>query len=186
MSPVMITSASLEGTNWKVRVAIFLFSARAAAEQSRGYFDALEIRTILSLLSAADDPLNDISLAAVLHSPLCGLTDEELAELTAEVPELSAHLPLYYRLQTVCGSERYPAAAEKLRGGFALIRRTAERAVSLSIAALLRELLEETGYYDYASALPGGMVRQANLDMLISKASDFEQTGYRGLYDFVR
>lgn len=174
----------------------------AAAEQSRGYFDALEIRTVLSLLSAADDPLNDISLAAVLHSPFCGLTDEELAQLSAEAekktaetretgkdaddPEVSAHLPLYYRLQAVCGSERYPAAAEKLRSGLALVRRTAERAVSLSIAALLREILEETGYYDYASALPGGMVRQANLDMLISKASDFEQTGYRGLYDFVR
>ena len=179
----------------------------AAAEQSRGYFDALEIRTILSLLSAADDPLNDISLAAVLHSPLCGLTDEELAQLAAEAeetakaerenrvretgkaaegPETSGHLPLYYRLQAVSGSERYPAAAEKLRCGLTLIRYTAERAVSLSIAALLREILEKTGYYDYASALPGGMVRQANLDMLISKASDFEQTGYRGLYDFVR
>ena len=199
---IVILLRSLSGRAEQYVEVLMREGIPAAAEQSRGYFDALEIRTILSLLSAADDPLNDISFAAVLHSPLCGLTDEELAELTAEaeenrketrgaemtaeVPELSAHLPLYYRLQTVCGSERYPAAAEKLRSGFALIRRTAERAVSLSIAALLRELLEETGYYDYASALPGGMVRQANLDMLISKASDFEQTGYRGLYDFVR
>ena len=163
----------------------------AVAEQSQGYFDALEIRTVLSLLSAADDPLNDIALAAVLHSPLCGLTDEELALLTAEAeraqtPERSAHLPLYYRLQTVCGSERYPEAAAKLRGGFALIRHTADQAVSLSVAALLRNVLEETGYYDYASALPGGAVRRANLDMLVAKASNYEQTGYRGLFDFVR
>ena len=163
----------------------------AVAEQSQGYFDALEIRTVLSLLSAADDPLNDIALAAVLHSPLCGLTDEELALLTAEAeraqtPERSAHLPLYYRLQTVCGSERYPEAAAKLRGGLALIRHTADQAVSLSVAALLRNVLEETGYYDYASALPGGAVRRANLDMLVAKASDYEQTGYRGLFDFVR
>lgn len=51
---------------------------------------------------------------------------------------------------------------------------------------LVRRVMEETGYYDYVSAMPAGSARQANLDMLLQKALDFENTSYHGLFQFIR
>lgn len=51
----------------------------AYAETGTGYFDTIEVETVLSVLSVIDNPMQDIPLAAVLSSPVAGLTDEELA-----------------------------------------------------------------------------------------------------------
>ncbi|MBQ7536181.1 MAG: helicase-exonuclease AddAB subunit AddA [Stomatobaculum sp.] len=155
----------------------------AEAEQSTGYFNALEVKTVLSLLSVIDNPLRDIPLAAVLRSPLTGMTEEEFTELLAGEEK---ELPLWQRLKNA--AERLPGSsgAEKFREAERSILFFADKAVFLSLPDLIRELLSVTGYYAYASALPGGEVRKANLDMLVVKAEDFESTGYRGLYDFVR
>ena len=56
----------------------------AYAESRTGYFNTIEVETMLSLLSVIDNPMQDIPLAAVLKSPIVGMTDEELAELMAE------------------------------------------------------------------------------------------------------
>ncbi len=50
---------------------------------------------------------------------------------------------------------------------------------------LVWKLLLETGYYSYAGALPGGVERQANLRMLFERARQFEETSYRGLFNFI-
>lgn len=47
---------------------------------------------------------------------------------------------------------------------------------------LLQKVLKETGYARYASALPAGRQRLANLHMLSEKAIAYEKTSYRGLY----
>lgn len=155
----------------------------AFAEQKSGYFDALEVRTVLSLLSAIDNPLQDIPLAAVLHSPIGKLCSEELALLLSEQGEEGT---LYDRLQKACESTRFPEVVSKLKNIFLFLEEAAEKSVYLSLPELLKDLLETSGYLLYVSALPGGEVRKANLDMLILKAGDYEKTGYRGLYDFIR
>ena len=51
---------------------------------------------------------------------------------------------------------------------------------------LIQIIYRETGYYDYVSAMPAGSVRRMNLDMLVQKAVDYENTSYHGLFHFVR
>ena len=155
----------------------------AEAEQNTGYFNALEVKTILSFLSVIDNPLRDIPLAAFLRSPLSGMTEEEFAELLAGEEK---GRPLWQRL--LSAAERMPdsSGAAKLREAERLLGEYADKAVYLALPDLIRDAMYETGYYAYASALPGGEVRKANLDMLVVKAEDFEGTGYRGLYDFIR
>ncbi len=51
-----------------------------------GFFTAPEIRVMLSLLSVIDNPLQDIPLAAVLRSPMVGLTDAQLWEIKRNAP----------------------------------------------------------------------------------------------------
>lgn len=61
----------------------------AVAETRTGYFNTIEVETILSFLSVLDNPMQDIPLAAVLHSPVGGLSDRELAELMAGYKKLA-------------------------------------------------------------------------------------------------
>ena len=50
----------------------------ASADTGSGYFSALEVQTILNLLEIIDNPLQDIPLAAVMHSPIGHFSSEEL------------------------------------------------------------------------------------------------------------
>ncbi|HIU77934.1 MAG TPA: UvrD-helicase domain-containing protein, partial [Candidatus Avilachnospira avicola] len=53
----------------------------AYTESSHGYFDAYEVRIMLSFLNIIDDPRQDIDLAAVMRSMIGGFSDEELARI---------------------------------------------------------------------------------------------------------
>ena len=50
---------------------------------------------------------------------------------------------------------------------------------------LVWQLLSETGYYSYVGILPGGPERQANLRMLFERARQYEETSYKGLFNFI-
>ena len=58
--------------------------------------------------------------------------------------------------------------------------------VYLPIRELLTKLVDDFDYLDYVTALPGGSKRRANVEMLFTRASDFEKTSYFGLFHFVR
>ncbi len=55
----------------------------AFAETGTGYFDTIEVETVLAMLAVIDNPIQDIPLAAVLKSPMVGMEEEELAWLMA-------------------------------------------------------------------------------------------------------
>lgn len=59
----------------------------AYAELGTGYLGAMEVETMLSLLQVIDNPRQDIPLAAVLRSPMVGLTAAELAGVRLTCPE---------------------------------------------------------------------------------------------------
>ncbi|MDF2589346.1 MAG: hypothetical protein K0S41_3187 [Anaerocolumna sp.] len=56
----------------------------------------------------------------------------------------------------------------------------------LSIHELILKVLDDTGYYNYVSAMPAGEKRKANIDMLVQRAVRFESTSYSGLFHFIR
>ncbi len=56
----------------------------------------------------------------------------------------------------------------------------------LSIHELILKVLDDTGYYNFVSAMPAGDKRKANIDMLVQRAIRFETTSYRGLFHFIR
>ncbi|WP_436669333.1 helicase-exonuclease AddAB subunit AddA [Paenibacillus kandeliae] len=53
----------------------------AYSDVDQGYFEAVEVDIILSLLEIIDNPQQDIPLASVLRSPLVGLNEDELANV---------------------------------------------------------------------------------------------------------
>ncbi len=176
---------------------------RAAA--GTGYFSAIEVQTALNLLRLLDNPRQDIPMAAVLSSPIAGMTGEDLARIRAACPKESfyqAVMSLYEEhaeggmSQTASRKEggREDAAEivlaesqrKRLFDFLELLKKFREKTSYTPIHELLYQVLEETGYQAYVYALPGGEVKRANLEMLIEKAIVYENTSYRGLFHFIR
>ena len=74
----------------------------------------------------------------------------------------------------------------KAAGFLRMIAKYRECTVYLPIRALLTKLIGDFGYLDYVTALPAGSRRRANVEMLLTRASDFENTSYFGLFHFIR
>ncbi len=83
------------------------------------------------------------------------------------------------------GSQKVPLE-ERARTFLDMIAAYRSCTVYLPIRELLSKLVEDFGYLDYVTALPAGGKRRANVEMLFTKASDFEKTSYFGLFHFIR
>ena len=153
----------------------------AHVESNTGYFSSYEIQVILSMLRILDNPLQDIPMAAVLASPIVGMDDEELAQIRSVFKGVSF---AQAALSAMAGEDGFED--EKLKA-FALVFERLRGAVAdTPIHELLYMMLDETGFYRYASAMPAGKRRRQNIDMLIEMAAAYEKTSYKGLFHFVR
>lgn len=158
-----------------------------------GYFAAKEIRTILQLLRVLDNPGQDIPLFGVLKSCFGGFSDEEIAWIRGAEKERKKSL---YDCLKDFGKENLPAVQEnspkkadlreKARAFLHFLEEYRDKTVYMPIHELLQDIVTQTGYLNYVSALPGGGQRRANVQMLLEKAVDFEQTSYYGLFHFIR
>ena len=170
----------------------------AYAQTKTGYFNTVEVETVLSLLAVVDNPMQDIPLAAVMKSPMVSMTDEEMAWLMAaykRAPEKGQDRGVYgaFMHWKENGGEGVDAPEEAMRsigGKLACLETLLEGlrrdARYLPVHQLLYRAFEAGGYYDYVSAMPAGETRRANLDMLVEKAIAYEATSYKGLFHFIR
>ena len=156
----------------------------AYADVDGGYFEASEVRLVLALLAVIDNARQDIPLAAVLASPIGGFSWEELVRirLAAEDGDLYDGLLASFSPDTGLPAE----LAERTSAFQQELAAWRSYAVSHSVPELIWMLFRETGYYDYVGSLKGGLLRQANLRMLVDRAADYERTNYRGLFRFLR
>ncbi|MCI8286435.1 MAG: UvrD-helicase domain-containing protein [Lachnospiraceae bacterium] len=93
------------------------------------------------------------------------------------------------RVKTEQDSEPDKAVTPLGKKAAAFLRRIAEYreyTVYLPVRELLTRLINDFGYLDYVTALPAGSRRRANVEMLLTRASDFEKTSYFGLFHFIR
>ena len=171
-----------------------------------GYFASSEVQEILQLLRTLDNPMQDIALFGVMKSVFGGFTEEEIALIRSVYRDRS----LYEALEAVSASdgaegrmraERDLAARDaadaameqispelqsKTKDFLQKITRYRTYTSYMPIRDLLQELVRENGYLAYVTALPMGSRRRANVEMLFTKASDFEKTSYHGLFHFIR
>ncbi|MCY9582246.1 UvrD-helicase domain-containing protein [Paenibacillus alvei] len=178
-APLMVEELRLEGIP-------------AYAEFNTGYFQATEVEVVLSLLRVIDNPQQDIPLAAVLRSPIVGLTPEELAHIRLVGKGISFYDAVCRTVKDEGEKQAGNDASEALYLQDKLYRflyklehwRIAARQGSLS--QLIWQLYRETGYYEWVGGLAGGMQRQANLRALYDRARQYESSSIRGLFRFLR
>ncbi|MFC2949960.1 helicase-exonuclease AddAB subunit AddA [Virgibacillus sediminis] len=151
------------------------------AELSTGYFEAIEVKVMISFLKVIDNPRQDIPLASVLKSPIVGLNEEELAQIRLADKYNSFYDALReYRRQH---TGKTADTVEKFLGRLEDFRLQARQG---ALAELIWDIYRVTGYFDFVGGMPGGRQRQANLRALYDRARGYEATSFRGLFRFLR
>lgn len=156
-----------------------------------GYFDAEEIDTILNLLRIIDNPMQDIPFVSVLKCPIVGLTENGLSKIKIE--DSSA---CYYEAVKHFLDKGVPISGvidneavfvyNKLKSFYDMFYEFRMKVNIMPLHEFIWFILDRTGYGDYICAMPNGEQRNANVEMLINKAVDFENTSYIGIFQFVK
>jgi len=166
----------------------------AYADGATGYFDTIEVTLTLSMLKLIANRRSDIELIGVLRSPVAGLTADELAQIRIarrDVPYADAAWHFAYGAE-LSEESSVPDAlpdnplARKLRRFFDMLRSWRLRSGAVGLGQLVRAVLDESGFYIYAGALPGGAQRQANLDRLVDVADRFDSDVSGSVVRFLR
>ncbi|MBU3197331.1 helicase-exonuclease AddAB subunit AddA [Clostridium algidicarnis] len=162
------------------------------ADSAAGYFQTVEVRTIMSLLQVIDNPLQDIPMISVLRSPIFSFTPEELIDLRIYNREKY----FYESLKEIANSEeeilkednqyKYEENLKsKCKYVIESIKKWRERSIHDSIDEFIWYLYSDTSYYGFVRAMPNGAQRQANLKILFQRARQYEKTSYKGLFNFI-
>ena len=153
------------------------------ADTGSGYFESIEIRTIMSLLKIIDNPFQDIPIISVLRSPIAGFTAEELSDLRL----LDKDLYFYEVIEKVNNEELEANDILRIKctNFINKLNKWREKAIYTPIDEFIWYLYMDTAYYGYVGAMPNGKLRQANLKILFQRAKQFESTSFKGLFNFI-
>jgi ATP-dependent helicase/nuclease subunit A len=142
-------------------------------EGGRGFFARQEVRDVISLLHAIDDPTDAISIVAALRSLALGCSDEDLLLWQLE------HQRFDYRAVRTDW-----AGPEPVRDAMLMLADLNRAARGLSLAELVRTAIERTGLVEAALSLPSGAQSAANVMKLLDHAREFSAAGSGALRAF--
>ena len=154
----------------------------AYADTGSGYFDSIEIRTIMSLLKVIDNPMQDVPLIALLRSPIMSFSAEELGDIRL----FNKDNYFYENIKKIAEDEyKNDILKDKCSKFLVKLEEWREKAIYTPIDEFIWYLYMDTAYYGYVGAMPNGVLRQANLRVLFQRAKQYEQTSFKGLFNFI-
>lgn len=151
------------------------------ADVNTGYFEALEVKTVIALLKLVDNKCQDIPLLTVLRSPIGGFCADDLIRIRA-----SSRKRFFWQAASEYAATQEDSLSRQLRDFYGDIAQWQLASLYLSMEDFIWKLYTESGYYSYVGAMPGGEQRQANLRILLDRAHQFQQTSVKGLFRFIR
>lgn len=150
----------------------------------QGYFEQTEVRLVLSFLRTIDNPLQDIYLVGLMRSVIYQFTEDELANIRVFSPNDD------YFYQSIVNYINHDLAnkklVKKLQNFIADIKMYQIYSQSNPVYQLIDKFYHDHYVIQYFSGLIGGKGRRANLYGLFNKAIEFENSSFRGLYQFIR
>ncbi|EKQ52427.1 MULTISPECIES: helicase-exonuclease AddAB subunit AddA [unclassified Clostridium] len=157
------------------------------SDTGTGYFESIEIRTIISLLKVIDNPLQDVPMIALMRSPIGGFSAEEISDVRL----FNKDNYFYENIKCISeeNTENEEINSEKLRDKckylIEKIDAWRKKSIYMAIDKFIWYLYMDTAYYGYVGAMPNGVFRQANLKVLFQRAKQFEKTSFKGLFNFI-
>ncbi len=156
--------------------ALKSFGIPATFPRKKGFYEQQEVKWMLSLLSLADNPRQDVPLAALMLSPLEGFSPDDLATLRGREADLRSR-DLWGRLLAGREDPRIDALLET-------IGQWRRRAAYMPLRDFVLDLYRDSGLEAYLKAHPEEG-HYANIRLLADLAREFEEGYGRGLYQFL-
>lgn len=145
-----------------------------------GFYDSMEVKTLVDVLRVVDNPFQDLPLTDVLMSPVIGFTADDLGRIAVLARKGGEKGKSRY-FQTVireiadgkveCRDELRERCAAWI-GLYDLLKR---HAAYVSAAEIIEEFLQKSGFREYCSALPDSTVRRRNIRVLMERADRFRK-----------
>ena len=180
---VVILLRSLKGWSDVMEEVLVEEQIPCFTDSSKGYFQTMEVKTMLAFLNIIDNRYIDIDLVSVLKSPIVGLSSEELAKIKIFSKE-DKGLSFYERME--CYSlQNEDEISESIKRFFQLIEEIKQEKEVLSLGELIHFCYEKTGYLYYIRAMEKGEIREGNLYFLLEKAKAFEKAEKGDLFHFL-
>jgi ATP-dependent helicase/nuclease subunit A len=152
-----------------------------SSQSACGYFEATEISDCLCLLKVLDNADRDIELAALLRSPIFGVTDSQLAAIRLYADEHSKsedrhskRVRFYQAVLAYAQDGPDTALRSRLSEILGELHDWRRQVRQGSPADLLDRVFREKRLLSFYSALPNGAQRRANLLKLHDHAIHFE------------
>ena len=149
-------------------------------DSGRGFFQQQEIRDAAAILTALDDPSDEVAVVAALKSAPFAASDVELLRLANAQREASGRPR--FQLSAAMLPDGYDGP---LRGPIELLLRLATRKAALPLPAYVGLVLRETHMLEIQLAR-GSAARAANLQIIVQRAADFAANEVDSLRPFVR
>lgn len=150
---------------------------------TQNYFQATEIQLMIALLKMIDNPYQDIPVASVLRSPVVGLKENDLAEIRLADRKGNFYEAVLHYAENL---ENPTVLQEKLQRFLEQFESWRDLSRQQSLATLIWQIYQDTGFLDYVGGMPAGKQRQANLHALYERAASYEEMSFKGLFQFVR
>ncbi len=145
----------------------------------RGLFDAPETAELAALLRVLRNPRDEISLAAVLKSPFCGISDAALLQLRLGHDNISTAVEAESPLRASLEAES-ATRLTRFRQALALCR--ADRA-TVPVRYLLARAIAACGYRTFLASSENGDAAVVRVDQLLEWAAKRQERGLLSLGD---
>lgn len=162
----------------------------ARGQEEKGYLSSREIAVLLDVLRIINNPLLDVSMAAVMMSPMYMFEFEEIAFLRT----LSKSENLYTVMSNLVSGQYSDFSdvffAERCKDFLDSLSSYRLAAVTMTVSELIQKIYDNTDFISVMQLYTDGEKKRANLRALIQYAKSYENSvsfeGNGGLSGFIR
>ena len=152
------------------------------SDSTNQYLETTEIQTIMSVLKIIDNPMQDIPLVTVLRSMIGDFSDDELMLIRKNKTKESFYESMLNYIKTDDEGNELKIKIENFLNKLEEWTNVQEY---LPLEELIWKIYLDTEYYNFVGQMPNGSLRQANLKMLFERAKQYENSSFKGLYNFI-
>lgn len=145
----------------------------AVAKSSESVFESAEVRMLIDILTAINNPLLDIPLASALTTPVFKFTLDDLLDIRANSTGKNLYTSMLF------------AEDEKCKEAIAQFKEFRKLSVKMPMQSFVEYIIQNTGYLAIISTMENKETRIANLRSFISFIAEFQRDASNQLSDLI-
>lgn len=160
---------------WRYERALEEAGLPFASQAGKNLYKRQEAQDLVALIRALADTRDTLALGALIRGPLVGLTEQELLDITADLPADGDRIPVL-SLRTDPAAVRHPVAREVL----AILRDLQRSTLGTAPAFILAEAIERLRIRAIVASRSGDQAARAlaNVDGFVERARGYDVRGF--------